>query len=198
MANNFKISTTPSTRRRERRSQLAPYYRIRPSKKVVVGCFPTADCYTEVAEELQNQSRFFELFPVPEIAKVLQNPCVNVPAELSDAETTDAETTDAEPTDDEPTDAEPTDAEPTDDEPTDDEPTDDEPVVSNPRLIASGLFGIPELAGIPMDLLDEICAESLPFGFEDDEEDDANAPQVDDGWNELFEMAEAWGATASF
>ena len=151
-----------------------------------------------MAEELQNQSRFFELFPVPEIAKVLQNPCVNVPAELSDAETTDAETTDAEPTDDEPTDAEPTDAEPTDDEPTDDEPTDDEPVVSNPRLIASGLFGIPELAGIPMDLLDEICAESLPFGFEDDEEDDANAPQVDDGWNELFEMAEAWGATASF
>jgi hypothetical protein len=68
------------------------------------------------------------------------------------------------------------------------ETTDAEPVVSNPRLIASGLSDIPELADIPMDLLDEICAEYPPFNDEDEDEDE---------WEELFAMADAWGATAT-
>jgi hypothetical protein len=100
----------------------------------------------------------------------------------------------AAPVDDEPVDDEPVDDEPVDDEPVDDEPVDDdfdaesEPdfysdvdVESDPDfdfdaldadLEMAGLAGIPELAGLPAGLLDELNDDAKFDNLEDDEDDE--------------------------
>jgi hypothetical protein len=159
-----------------------------------------------MAKKLQEVFEFYTLFPLEAIAEVLQHPRVNLTADADsfnaasvDEEPSDEESSDEEPaveesSDEEPSDEESSDEEPAVEEPAVEEPAVEEPDMTNPLLIASGLSGIPELTGIPKDLLEELSVDTHQFTCEDDT-NDANAQEAD--WGELFAMADTWCANAT-
>ena len=101
--------------------------------------------------------------------------------------------------DDDPVDAAPVDPELVDDDPVDAAPVDPEPVDDDPDfdfdaldadLEMAGLAGIPELAGLPAGLLDELNDDAKFDNLEDDD-DDEDAEDEDEDDEDNLEDADA-------